>query len=88
VSDKVGIDFTELRPGAEKQEDLITIGFRFKLKERAIIQDYHNRMCNQFLVSFQKLSFSVRNISFPKLAASIKNQVKIKIQNPTPISSR
>ena len=30
----------------EKQEDLITIGFRVKLKEKAIIQDYVNRMYN------------------------------------------
>jgi len=29
--------------GVEKQEDLITIGFRVKPKEKAIIQDYVNR---------------------------------------------
>ena len=48
VSNNVGIDFTELEPlhgstprktvskdqGNEKQDDLITIGFRFKLRKR------------------------------------------------------
>ena len=61
-----GIDFTELKrppvlrqlPTApkgqdvanEKQDELITIGFRVKHKEKAIIQDYVNRMSNQFVV--------------------------------------
>ena len=63
MSNNVGIDFTELGPppgskpaqvpsngqGVEKQEDLITIGFRVKPKEKAIIQDYVNRMYNQFV---------------------------------------
>ncbi|MDQ6862824.1 MAG: hypothetical protein M3044_03265 [Thermoproteota archaeon] len=34
----------------EKQDDLITIGFRVKPKEKAISQDYVNRMYNQFVV--------------------------------------
>ena len=34
----------------KKQDDLITIGFRVKPKEKAIIQDYVNRMYNQFVV--------------------------------------
>jgi hypothetical protein len=64
VSNNVGIDFTELGPphgsnpaqvaqkgqGVEKQEEHITIGFRVKPKEKAIIQDYVNRMYNQFVV--------------------------------------
>jgi hypothetical protein len=65
VSNNVGIDFTELGPphGSkptqlapkahgvvnERQDDLI-IGFRVKPKERTIIQDYVNRMSNQFVV--------------------------------------
>jgi len=36
--------------GNEKQDDLITIGFRVKPNEKAIIQDYVNRMYNQFVV--------------------------------------
>jgi hypothetical protein len=53
VSNNVGIDFTELGPphdsklsqagpkgqGPEKQDDLTTLGFRVKPKEKAIIQD-------------------------------------------------
>ena len=35
---------------AQKQEDLITIGFRVKPKEKAIIQDFVNRMYSQFVV--------------------------------------
>jgi hypothetical protein len=66
VSNNVGIDFTELGPpyGSKtnatapkeqgvtnkKQDDLITIGFRVKPKEKAIIQDYVNRMYNHFVV--------------------------------------
>jgi hypothetical protein len=64
VSNNVGIDFTELGPthgstpqktvskdqGNEKQGDLITLGFRCKPKEKAIIQDYANRVYNQFVV--------------------------------------
>jgi hypothetical protein len=64
VSNNVGIDFTELGPphgskpaqvpskgqGVEKQEDMITIGFRVKPREKAITQDYANRMYNQFVV--------------------------------------
>ena len=60
----VGIDFTELGPphgttaaqitskdqGNETQEELITIGFRVKPKEKAVIQDYFNRMYNQLVV--------------------------------------
>jgi hypothetical protein len=34
----------------EKQDELITIGFRVKPNEKAIIQDYVNRMYNQFVV--------------------------------------
>jgi hypothetical protein len=54
VSNNVGIDFPELGPphgskpaqvpskeqSTEKQDELITIGFRVKPKEKAIIQDY------------------------------------------------
>ena len=36
--------------GVEKQEDMITIGFRVKPREKAITQDYVNRMYNQFVV--------------------------------------
>jgi hypothetical protein len=63
VSNNVGIDFTELggphgipqKPvskdqGNEKQDELITIGFRVKPREKAIIQDYCYRMYNQFVV--------------------------------------
>ncbi|MFZ0894141.1 MAG: hypothetical protein WAZ77_06525 [Candidatus Nitrosopolaris sp.] len=62
MSNNVGIDFTELRPphgttqkpvskdqGNEKEDELITIGFRVKPKEKAIIQDYVNRMYYQFI---------------------------------------
>jgi hypothetical protein len=34
----------------EKQIELITIGYSVKPKEKAIIQDYVNRMYNQFVV--------------------------------------
>ena len=64
MSNNVGIDFTEVGPphgttqqkptskdqGNETQDELITIGFRVKPKEKAIIQDYVNRMYNQFMV--------------------------------------
>jgi hypothetical protein len=66
VSNNVGIDFTKLGPpygtkpeqaaqkeqGStnEKQDELISIGFRLKPKEKAIIQDYINRMYNPFVV--------------------------------------
>ena len=64
MSNNVGIDFTELGPphgstpqktvskdqGNKKQDDLRTLGFRAKPKEKAIIQDYFNRMYNQFVV--------------------------------------
>jgi len=65
VSNNVGIDFTELgppygtKPGSaapkeqgsnEKESELITIGFRVKPSEKAIIQDYVNRMYNEFVV--------------------------------------
>ena len=64
MSNNVGIDFTELGPphgstpqktvskdqGNEKQDELSTIGFRVKPNEKAIIQDYVNRMYNQFVV--------------------------------------
>jgi hypothetical protein len=63
VSNNVGIDFTELGPphGTTAQNttskgqgatngDLITIEFRVKPKEKAIIQDYVNRMYKQFRV--------------------------------------
>ena len=63
LSNNVGIDFTELghlhgttqKPvskdqGNEKQDELSTIGFRVKPKEKAIIQDYFNRMYNQLVV--------------------------------------
>ena len=64
MSNNVGIDFTELGPphgttaqntaskdqGNEKQDELITIGFRVKSKEKAVIQDYFNRMYNQLVV--------------------------------------
>ena len=64
MSNKVGIDFTESGPphgrkpsqagpkwqGPEKQDDLTSLGFRIKPKEKAIIQDYANRMYNQFIV--------------------------------------
>ncbi len=64
VSNNVGIDFTALGPpygskpsqagpkgqGPQKQDDLTTLGFRVKPKEKAIIQDYANRMYNQFIV--------------------------------------
>jgi hypothetical protein len=64
VSNNVGIDFTELGPlhgstpqktlskdqANEKQDELSTAGFRVKPKEKAIIQDYVNRMYNQFVV--------------------------------------
>ena len=63
MSNNVGIDFTELGPphgttaqntssndqGSEKQDELITIGFRVKPKEKAVIQDYVNRMHNHFV---------------------------------------
>ncbi|MDP9288197.1 MAG: hypothetical protein M3P08_08375 [Thermoproteota archaeon] len=53
MSNNVGIDFCELGPphggkpsqagpkgqGPEKQDDLTTLGFRVKMKEKAIIQD-------------------------------------------------
>ena len=64
LSNNVGIDFCELGPpngskpsqagpkgqGPEKQDDQITLGFRVKPKEKAIIQDYMNGMYNQFVV--------------------------------------
>jgi hypothetical protein len=64
VSNNIGIDFTELGSphgrtpqktvskdqGNEKQDDLITMGFRVKPNEKAIIQDYMNGMYNQFVV--------------------------------------
>jgi hypothetical protein len=34
----------------EKQDSLITIGFRVKPREKAIVQDYVDRMYNQFIV--------------------------------------
>jgi len=36
--------------GVEKQEELITIRYRIKLKEKAVIHDYVNRMYCQFVV--------------------------------------
>jgi len=36
--------------GVEKQEELITIRYRIKLKEKAVIHDYVNRMYSQFVV--------------------------------------
>ena len=45
--------------GVEKQEDLITIGFRVKPKEKAIIQDYVNRMYNQFVVEYKRTEENV-----------------------------
>ncbi len=64
MSNNVGIDFTEVGPphgttatpatskdqGNEKQDELITIGFRVKPKEKAIIYDIVNRMYNQFVI--------------------------------------
>ena len=64
MSNNVGIDFTELGPphgstpqktvskdqGNEKQDDLRTLGFRAKPKEKAIIYDNVNRMYNQFVI--------------------------------------
>ena len=62
MSNNVGIDFTELGPPYgtkagqaapitnEKDTELITIGFRVKPKEKAIIQDYCNRMFNQYII--------------------------------------
>jgi len=62
VSNNVGIDFTELGPPhgttaqntASKDQgnegELITIGFRVKPKEKAVIQDYFNRMYNRLVV--------------------------------------
>ena len=38
------------KAGVEKQDDLITIGFRVKPKEKAVIQGYVNRTYNQFVV--------------------------------------
>jgi hypothetical protein len=34
----------------EKQEDLVVMGFRVKLKEEGIIQDYENRMYCEYIV--------------------------------------
>ena len=60
----MGIDFTELGPphgskpsqagpkgqGPEKQDDLTSLGFRVKPKEKAIIQDYVNRMYSRYIL--------------------------------------
>ena len=78
MSNNVGIDFTELGPlhgttaqnttsndqGSEKQDELITIGFRVKPKEKAVIQDYVNRMYNQFVVD-RKTEEQMRMLDYP-----------------------
>jgi len=50
--------------GNEKQDDLITIGFRVKPNEKAIIQDYVNRMYNQFVVD-RKTEEQMRMLDYP-----------------------
>ena len=78
MSNNVGIDFTGLGPlhgstpqkteskdqGDEKQDDLITLGFRAKPKEKAIIQDYFNRMYIQFVVD-PKTEEQKRMLDYP-----------------------
>ena len=78
MSNNVGIDFTELGPplgttaqntaskdqGNEKQDELITIGFRVKLKEKAIVQDHVNRMYSQFVVD-PKTEEQKRMLDYP-----------------------
>ena len=80
MSNNVGIDFTELGPphgttaqntssndqGSEKQDELITIGFRVKPKEKAVIQDYVNRMYNQFVVD-RKTEEQMRMLDYPSI---------------------
>jgi hypothetical protein len=50
--------------GNEKQDDLITIGFRVKPNEKAIIQDYVNRVYNQFIVD-RKTEEQMRMLAYP-----------------------
>ncbi|MDQ6668364.1 MAG: hypothetical protein M3Y53_09090 [Thermoproteota archaeon] len=60
VSNSVDIDFTELGPpqgtkpaqvpSKGQRVDMTTIGFRVKPREKAIVQDYVNRLYNQFVV--------------------------------------
>jgi hypothetical protein len=78
VSNNVGIDFTELGPpygnaeqnttsndqGNEKQDELITIGFPVKSKEKAVIQDSFNRMYNQLVVD-PKTEEQKRMLDYP-----------------------
>jgi hypothetical protein len=80
VSNNVGIDFTELGPplgttaqntaskdhGNEKRDDLTTIEFRVKLKEKAVIQDYVNRMYNQLVVD-PKTEEQKRMLDYPSI---------------------
>jgi hypothetical protein len=80
VSNNVGIDFTELGPplgttaqntaskdqGNEKQDELIRIGFRVKPKEKAVIQDYFNRMYNQLVVD-PKTEEQKRMLDYPSI---------------------
>ena len=48
----------------KNKTNLITIGFRVKPNEKAIIQDYVNRMYNQFVVD-RKTEEQMRMLDYP-----------------------
>ena len=50
--------------GNAKHDDLRTLGFRAKPKEKAIIHDYFNRMYNQFVVD-PKTEEQKRMLDYP-----------------------
>jgi hypothetical protein len=52
--------------GNEKQDDLITIGFRVKPNEKAVIQDNFNRMYNQLVVD-PKTEEQKRMLDYPSI---------------------
>ena len=78
MSNNVGIGFAKLGPPHgttaqntaskeqrnEKQNQLITIGFRVKPKEKAVIQDNFNRMYNQLVVD-PKTGEQKRMLDYP-----------------------
>jgi hypothetical protein len=55
----------------QKQEDLITIGFRVKPKENAIIQDFVNRLYSQFVVD-PNTNEPKRMLDYPSIELVIK----------------
>jgi hypothetical protein len=86
VSNNVGIDFTELgppygtKPGSatpkeqgmsNEKDELITIGFRVKPSEKAIIQDFVNRMYSQFVVD-PNTNEPNRMLDYPSIELVIK----------------